>query len=82
MIIYIDSVEWYISSAGYNIGNISPNTTTFGTGELTITIRTVGAGFSLTTTPISILARPTGETINYWNGTFGGGYDLWSGGGF
>lgn len=66
---FVDAIEWTISADTYNIGNITQNIATFGTGELTITIRTVGAGFSLTTAPVSILARPSGETLNYWNGT-------------
>lgn len=29
-----------------------------------------------------MLSRPPSDTINYWNGTFGVGYDIWSGGAF
>ena len=46
-------------------------------------MRTVGAGFALVTAPSSILTQlPSGDTINYWNGTLGVGYDIWSGGAF
>lgn len=68
---FVDGVEWTISSDTYNIGNISQNITTFGTGELIITIKTVGAGFRLVSNPISALSRPTGESLNYWNNTLG-----------
>lgn len=79
---FVDRIEWTISADTYNIGNIVQNVATFWTGELTVTIRTVGAGFSLTTAPVSLLTTPSGSTINYWNGTLGGGYDIWSGGTF
>jgi hypothetical protein len=45
---YIDAIEWTVSAPTYDIGNAPLSTTTFGTGELTITVRTVGAGFDLT----------------------------------
>lgn len=34
------------------------NVTKFGTGELTITVRTVGAGFLLTTSPNTNILNP------------------------
>lgn len=79
---FVDAIEWTISADTYNIGNISQNIATFGSGELTITVRTVWAGFSITTSPISILTRSSGETINYWNGITGIGYDIWNSGAF
>ena len=40
---------------------------TFGTGELIVTVKTVGAGFALTLSPNSTLVAST-DTISYWNG--------------
>jgi len=79
---FVDAIEWTISTDVYNIWDIVWNTTVFWTGELMVTIRTVWAWFSLTTSPLSALTRPGGDTINYWNGTFWVWYDLWSGSGF
>lgn len=38
---FIDAIEWTISSAEYDIGNIIANTQTFGTGTMTVTVKTV-----------------------------------------
>ncbi len=76
---FVDAIDWTISADTYNIGNITQDIATFGTGELVVTVRTVGAGFALTTAPTNPLAIPSGDTINYWNGTYGVGYDLWNG---
>ncbi|MBP9779159.1 hypothetical protein KBD33_00880 [Candidatus Gracilibacteria bacterium] len=77
---FVDRVDWTIDSDVYNIGNIVSNTTIFGTGELVITVQTVGAGFSLSTSPLTSFTSPLGDTIPYWNSILGWGYDLWSGG--
>jgi hypothetical protein len=79
---FVDAIDWTISADTYNIGNITQNIATFGTGELVVTVRTVGAGFALTSAPSNPLAIPAGDTINYWNGTYGVGYDLWNGSAF
>jgi len=44
-------MSWSISSDTYSLGDIPGNTTMFGTGELTITVQTIGAGFILATDP-------------------------------
>jgi hypothetical protein len=49
---------------------------------MVVTVRTVGAGFTLMSTPTSPLVIPAGDTINYWNGVYGVGYDLWNGSAF
>lgn len=67
---FVDAIEWTISADTYTIGNIVQNVATFGSGELLITVKTVGAGFSLSTSPTSALSLPSGDTINYWNGSF------------
>lgn len=68
---FVDAIEWTVSADTYNIGNIPTNVTTFGTGELTITVKTVGAGFTLTTLATSNFVNANSDIINYWNGTFG-----------
>ena len=55
-IYYVDAIEWSVSSAEYDMGNIIPNTTIFGSGFLTVTVKTVGAGFSIKMTGINTLA--------------------------
>lgn len=40
---FIDAIEWTVSADTYNIGDMVPLNNSFGTGELLITIRTVGA---------------------------------------
>jgi hypothetical protein len=79
---FVDAIEWTISADTYNIGDITQNIATFGTGELIVTVRTVGAGFALTSAPSNPLAMPSGDTVNYWDGTYGLGYDLWNGSAF
>ena len=38
---FVDAIEWSISSAEYDIGNIIANTQTFGSGNMTVTVKTV-----------------------------------------
>lgn len=40
---FVDAIEWTISADTFNIGDITPTTNKFGTGELIVTIKTVGA---------------------------------------
>jgi hypothetical protein len=47
VIYYIDAIDWNISSDTYDIGTLSPSTQIFGTGEMIVTVRTVGAAFNL-----------------------------------
>lgn len=44
---YIDGIDWSISSDTYDIGTVIGNTQSFGTGEMIVTVRTVGAAFNL-----------------------------------
>lgn len=46
-IYYIDGISWSVSSDQYDIGTPTPEVQSFGTGEMIVTIQTVGAGFSL-----------------------------------
>ena len=78
VVYYIDAIDWSISSDTYDIGTLSPGPQIFGTGEMTVTVRTVGAAFNLSMIGTSTLTR-SAETINYWNGTLGWGYDQWNG---
>lgn len=38
---FVDAIEWNISSAEYDIGNIIANTQTFGSGDMIVTVKTV-----------------------------------------
>ena len=44
---YIDAISWNISSDQYDIGTLTPGIQSFGTGEMIVTIQTVGAAFNL-----------------------------------
>ena len=78
VVYYIDAIDWSISSDTYDIGTLSPGPQIFGTGEMIVTVRTVGAAFNLSMIGTNTLTR-SAETINYWNGTLGWGYDQWDG---
>jgi hypothetical protein len=77
---FVDRVDWTIDSDVYNIWNIASNITQFWTWELVITVQTVGAGFTLSTSPLTNFTSSIGDTIPYWNSIVGWWYDLWSGG--
>jgi hypothetical protein len=68
IVYYIDAIDWSISSDTYDIGTLSPGPQIFGTGEMIVTVRTVGAAFNLSMIGTNTLTKIT-ETINYWNGT-------------
>ena len=78
VVYYIDAIDWSISYDTYDIGTLSPGPQIFGTGEMIVTVRTVGAAFNLSMIGTNTLTR-SAETINYWNGTLGWGYDQWNG---
>lgn len=78
---FVDDIEWTISSATYDIGNVANMAQTFGTGELLVTIRTVGAGFNLSMLRTQDLLYST-EVIPVYSGSTGWGYDLWNGSAF
>ena len=73
-IFYVDAIEWNISSDSYDIGILPTDTEVFGTGTMTITVKTIGAGFTIKMTSINTLVKGT-DTINYWNGTTWWWYD-------
>jgi Concanavalin A-like lectin/glucanases superfamily/Bacterial Ig-like domain len=79
IVFFIDQIEWTIDRDTYNVWDISPGISTFGTGQITITIKTVWAGFTLSSTSGNSLASTGSNSINYWNGTNGWWYDLWNG---
>jgi hypothetical protein len=81
IVYYIDAIDWSISSDTYDIGTLSPGPQIFGTGEMVVTVRTVGAAFNLSILSTNTLTK-SAETINYWNGTLGWGYDQWNGSAF
>ena len=66
--IYIDAIEWTLSAPTYAIGNAPLSTDTFGSGELILTVKTVGAGFDLTMLRTGDLAY-SGQTITVYSGS-------------
>ncbi len=76
--LFVDAIEWIISGPLYDIGDSQTNILTFGTGELLITVKTVGAGFDLSMLRTQDLTLGSGS-ISVWNGTNGWGYDLYNG---
>lgn len=68
--LYIDGVEWMISSPLYDIGGSQTDVSGFGSGELIITVRTVGAGFSLGMIRTDDLIFNSGS-ISVWDGVHG-----------
>ncbi|MDD2693762.1 MAG: hypothetical protein PHY14_02420 [Candidatus Gracilibacteria bacterium] len=75
--LFVDAVEWTISAPTYDIGGQQTDITGFGSGELLITVKTVGAGFDLTMQRTQDLTMENG-TISVWNETNGWGYDLYN----
>jgi hypothetical protein len=67
---YIDGIEWIISAPTYDIGSAPLSSSTFGSGELILTVKTVGAGFDLTmlrTTDLTYVS----EIIPVYSGSTG-----------
>lgn len=56
-IYYIDAIEWSISSDQYDIGTVIPNMEVFGSGAMTVTVKTVGAPFTLKVSGSNTLAK-------------------------
>jgi hypothetical protein len=81
VVYYIDAIDWSISSDTYDIGTLSSGPQIFGTGEMVVTVRTVGAAFNLSMLSTNTLTR-WAEAISYWDGTLGWGYDQWNGSAF
>jgi hypothetical protein len=79
---FVDQVTWTINSDNFSIGDIFGNTTTFWTGELIITVQTIGAGFILATDPSTNPLNTQWTALPYWNGTNWLGLDQWTGTGY
>lgn len=75
---FVDKIEWTVSSPIFNIGDIQSSILGFGTGELIVTVKTVGAGFSISHIRNTDLTSGS-DTITVYNGTNGWGYDQWNG---
>jgi hypothetical protein len=76
--LYVDAIEWIVSTPSYDIGGQQTDVVGFGSGELLITVRTIGAGFSLDMLRTQDLTLGTGS-ISVWDGTNGWGYELYNG---
>jgi hypothetical protein len=71
---FIDALEWNISSDQYDIGTFVPNTEIFGTGTMTVTVKTVGVPFTVKINGTNTLAKWP-DLVGYWNGVEWWGYD-------
>lgn len=88
-IFYIDEPELIISASEIDIGTLNSGISHFSTDELTITVKTVGVGFTLDMIKNTNLDLDANNSITDWNGTAGFWYDslpytssltaLWSG---
>ena len=76
---YVDAPTMTISTGSSAIGKLTTNTITFGTGEITITIHTIGAGFQLSLGGSGTLDAGLSQ-ITAYNGTTGYGIDYASSG--
>lgn len=79
IVLYIDQIEWNVSQAGYDIGSLNPGVTGFGSGDIVITVKTIGAGFDLSLERTADLGTISGSTISVWDGTSGWGYEKLNG---
>ncbi len=57
VVYYIDAIDWSISADTYDIGTLSPGPQIFGTGEMVVTVRTVGAAFNLSMLATNTLTK-------------------------
>ena len=74
-IFYIDEPELIISTGSIDIGSLSLNTQKISTDELMLTVKTVGAGFSLDMIKDNLLELDADDAINDWDGSTGFWYD-------
>ncbi len=77
-IFYLDQLDWNVSTSTLDVGDMMTNVTKFSTGEIIITVNTVGAGFTVTMNDNSVLTY-SGQTINEWDGTKGYGFEKFNG---
>ena len=68
--LFVDAIEWIVSSPIYDIGGVQTSILGIGTGELLITVKTVGAGFDLSMFRSQDLILGSGS-ITVWNGANG-----------
>ena len=73
LVFYIDQPQFIISTGSLDIGTVNNVTNSF-SPEITITVKTVGAGFDVVLNKNTTLTY-SGETIPDWDGTIGFGYD-------
>lgn len=57
IVYYIDDIEWSISADTYDIGTLISNIQAFGTGEMIVTVKTVGVGYTLKMIGTNTLAK-------------------------
>ncbi len=57
IVYYIDDIEWSISADTYDIGTLISNIQAFGTGEMIVTVKTVGVGYTLKMIGANTLAK-------------------------
>jgi hypothetical protein len=67
-----------VSAPLYPIGSVPLGANTFGSGELIVTIQTVGAGFDLSMIRTVDLTYIT-DVIPVYSGSTGWGYSQWNG---
>lgn len=71
---YVDAPSLLISSGSYNIGTLSASGTVLGAGTMTVTFRSLGAGFQLSLGGSGTLSAGVSQ-IGAWDGTTGYGID-------
>lgn len=71
---YVDAPSLIVSTGSYSIGPLSTSSTVIGASQMTITVRTVGAGFHLSLGGSGTLDAGISQ-IGAWNGTTGYGMD-------
>ncbi|NUJ97685.1 hypothetical protein HGA92_02755 [Candidatus Gracilibacteria bacterium] len=76
IIFYVDEITWNISRPDIAINEAKAFTHSFSDDEITLTIQTVGAGFSLYLKNNTPPTNGTGNMIEDWDGTKGFGYDF------
>lgn len=75
---FVDQIEWTVSSPIFDIGSVESSILGWGTGELIVTVKTIGAGVHLSMIRNTDLTHAT-DTIGVYDGSNGWGYDLWNG---
>lgn len=79
-IFYVDAIEFQISTDTNDIGVLVPWNNNFSTWEIIVTVKTVGAAFSVTSAESWTLNQIFwGDIINDWNGSSGFWYEQYNG---